>query len=546
MNILIVIQTAGQHNLAVAEANITYCIHNYHRVFVIEIAADENSSALQNRNEPDYLRLPYNPDQGMLFLQKDFLKITGFLHRHGFAPDVIEFYDEFALAYLFTQHVLTGFTFASTTKIMLNLTGEQLHSPFTLAEGNTLPAYFQRTALHFLLRASDAVFCHHPTLRATLAKDYENLAVKLEATSFQDDSSNLFFQKKYAALQPGTKVNGTTTLQSKKNYPFTGGKEQSIQISNETPLLSVIIPYFNMHDYITETIASVLNSTYKHIEIIIVNDGSTAPSTAEILNRLQTQSKTIRVIHQQNGGVARARNNGIAAAEGEIIALLDADDLVTPSYYEKAVNLLKRFDNIGFVGCWTEFFNDQRTIDHWITHNPEPPLFFLLNTINTQALVIKKTALVNYGLHDPNLKMVLDDWESAINMLVHGIRGIVIPEFLFRYRIRPNSVFRSNTDQWIKSYQKIIDKHFQNLTDYTKDLLILLTVNGPNIFYKAPEQLTDYYHIMNTLPNYRIRHSLLTKMINRYYNFVELNPLGIKIRTALKRKHASSEKPLAT
>jgi glycosyltransferase involved in cell wall biosynthesis len=535
VNILFIIQTHGSQTLDIVRANLAYCASHNHRFFTVEINDDEENSISSEKNSTaGHLRLARNFKQPMYSRHNEFLKIIDGLKQDGFTPNLVEFYDEYDLAYLIAQNILTQSAFAQHAKMILNITNQKPLEQFTIQEENSLPEYFKHIVLQFLLNACDAAFCYHPQGFEFLSKKYERQSARVEQVFFDSRSADLVFQRKYKFFV----VDKVSKKGPPKNkyYPFALGKELSIPISADAPLLSIVIPYFNMGAYIDETIASILNSTYKNIEIILVNDGSTEPATNETLNRIEQQHPAVRVFNQQNSGVAAARNNGIAAAQGEIIALLDADDLVAPHYYQKAVELLKRFDNVGFVGCWTEFFNESGVVDHWITHNPEPPLFFLLNTINTQAIVVKKAALEKYGLHDGSLNMMLDDWESAINMLVHGIRGIVIPEFLFHYRIRTNSVYRSHADQWIKSYQKILTKHFDNLQAYSKDLLLLLTANGPNIFYKAPELLPDYYRIMTKMPNFRIRDSLLTKLINQYYNFVELNPLGIKIRNALKPK----------
>jgi glycosyltransferase involved in cell wall biosynthesis len=540
MDILFIIQTQGSQTLDIVKANLAYCAWHHHRVFIIELNDHGNTSIPAEKNSiAGYVGLIYDSKQEISASHKNFLKISEALDQEHFTPDIVEFYDEYNLAYLITQNVLTQLAFAANAKIILNITSQKPLEQFAIPEEHSLPGYFQRTVLQFLLTASQATFCYHSQIFELLSQKYEKQSHRVEQVFFDSRSADLTFQRKYRCFV-GDDVSLTELLQS-RYYPFASGKEVSMPISAESPLLSVVIPYFNMGAYIDETITSILNSSYKNIEIILVNDGSTDPATNEVLNRIG-EHQAIRVIHQQNSGVAAARNNGIASAQGEIIALLDADDLVASTYYQKAVELLKRFDNVGFIGCWTEFFNESGMVDHWITHNPEPPLFFILNTINTQAIVVKKAALEKYGLHDSSLNMMLDDWESAINMLAHGIRGIVIPEFLFRYRIRRNSVYHSHADRWIKSYQAIITKHFDNLQEYSKDLLLLLIANGPNIFYKAPEQLPDYYRIMSKVSNFRIRDSLLTKLINQYYNFVELNPLGIKIRNALKPKHRASMK----
>jgi len=96
------------------------------------------------------------------------------------------------------------------------------------------------------------------------------------------------------------------------------------------PLVSVVIPCFNQAQYLNESISSVLDAYRGPLEIIVVDDGSTASRTDIHLRAAEALSPAVRVISQQNAGLSGARNTGIAAANGEFVQLLDADDLIVP------------------------------------------------------------------------------------------------------------------------------------------------------------------------------------------------------------------------
>ncbi len=106
----------------------------------------------------------------------------------------------------------------------------------------------------------------------------------------------------------------------------------------ETPAVSLLIAVYNTETYLERCLDSLLNQSLANIEIVAVNDGSTDQSPA-ILETYQKRDERIRVIHQQNRGLGAVRNKGIAAARGEFIAFIDADDWVEPDYclrmYEK-------------------------------------------------------------------------------------------------------------------------------------------------------------------------------------------------------------------
>lgn len=96
----------------------------------------------------------------------------------------------------------------------------------------------------------------------------------------------------------------------------------------EKPLISVIIPVYNVENYLNNCVHDVVNQTYRNLEIILVDDGST-DSSRQICDVWATKDARIRVIHKQNGGLSDARNKGIALAKGEYIMFVDSDDIVS-------------------------------------------------------------------------------------------------------------------------------------------------------------------------------------------------------------------------
>nr|WP_321460251.1 glycosyltransferase [uncultured Cohaesibacter sp.] len=253
------------------------------------------------------------------------------------------------------------------------------------------------------------------------------------------------------------------------------------------PELSVVIPYFNMGAFIDETLKSVLQCSKKDLELVLVNDGSTDPQSQERLLQLHSDyglsEEQLRIITIPNGGVANARNTGVRHARAPLVTLLDSDDLIGARYYEKAVNILSAYDNVSFCGAWIEDYNSHGRIRNWATWNAEPPHQLILNQTNCQSLVYKRAAFEDSGWHDPDLRMYLDDWEGVISLIAGGHRGVMIPEALFEYRIRANSIFRSNRSLWDINFEKITHKHRDLYNHWGADIAAFMNVNGPNKFY---------------------------------------------------------------
>ena len=125
------------------------------------------------------------------------------------------------------------------------------------------------------------------------------------------------------------------------------------------PLLTVVIPIYNAEKYIKDVVACVISQTYKSIELILVDDGSTDKS-AKICDEYQSKYSFIKVIHKANGGVHTARNTGLEAATGEYICFIDSDDWINEDYCELLMNAIL-ITNSDFAACGfiTEYAEDK-------------------------------------------------------------------------------------------------------------------------------------------------------------------------------------------
>jgi len=114
-------------------------------------------------------------------------------------------------------------------------------------------------------------------------------------------------------------------------------------------LVSIIIPVYNVKPYLIEALDSVLCQSYKNLEIIIIDDGSTDGSE-EVCNEYALKDKRIRLIHQKNKGLSSARNVGLNIMSGEMVCFLDSDDAYHPDYVREMVSALVR-ENVDMVFC---------------------------------------------------------------------------------------------------------------------------------------------------------------------------------------------------
>ena len=121
--------------------------------------------------------------------------------------------------------------------------------------------------------------------------------------------------------------------------------------------ISVIVPVYNVEQYLERCVASIINQTYKNLEIILVNDGST-DNSGQLCDELAKKDYRIRVIHKKNGGLSDARNVGIAEAEAELIGFIDSDDYIDEDMYEMLINNLKAVNaDLSMCGHYDVYHN---------------------------------------------------------------------------------------------------------------------------------------------------------------------------------------------
>lgn len=134
-------------------------------------------------------------------------------------------------------------------------------------------------------------------------------------------------------------------------------ERQDTTITQETPLVSIIVPVYQVKEYISECVESLLAQTYTNLEILLVDDGSTDGS-GEICDEYAAKNSRVRVVHQGNQGLSAARNTGIEIAKGEYLAFVDSDDVVMPAFIETLYELLGKYQAdiaaCAFIKCPTE------------------------------------------------------------------------------------------------------------------------------------------------------------------------------------------------
>ena len=153
-------------------------------------------------------------------------------------------------------------------------------------------------------------------------------------------------------------------------------------------LVSIIVPIYNVEKYLEKCIKSLINQTYRNLEIILINDGSTDES-CKICKRYKNQDNRILFINKKNGGSASAKNIGLKIAKGDYIAFVDSDDFIELDMIEYMVNTIKKY-NSDIVQC--------KLRDYYTN-----TIYFKQEEINEKSMDVKEF-----------LYLILKQWENSL------------------------------------------------------------------------------------------------------------------------------------
>jgi len=234
------------------------------------------------------------------------------------------------------------------------------------------------------------------------------------------------------------------------------------------PRVSVVVPCYNLGPYLAEAVDSALGQTFTDLEIVVVDDGSTDPETRAILDTF-SRPKT-RVLRSENRGLPGAKNFGIGHTTGELLCMLDADDVLEPHMLERSVAALDAAPSIAFASHWLRTFGDEQW--DWTPSSCDFPALLDMNTVNGSALV-RRSAVESIGGFDETFLDGCEDWDFWITMVEQGHPGTIIPEFLFRYRRRTGSMSRvMMEDKHPSLYRRLASKHAASYRAHLDALLV--------------------------------------------------------------------------
>lgn len=282
-------------------------------------------------------------------------------------------------------------------------------------------------------------------------------------------------------------------------------------------IISVIIPVYNTKNYLNKCIDSVLRQTYKNIEIIIIDDGSTDGS-AELCDMYAKKDKRIKVLHKENSGVSDARNHGLKIAKGKYIGFVDSDDYIEETMYEYLYNLIKK--NNADMSICNVFLVEGKSIREQNTNKGVE--IKQLNKLQVLDEILLDRNIQSYSCNKLFKKELFKDVKypsgkkyediQTIFYLLENCENVVISDLPQYYYVkRDESIVNKVSEKTILDYIEIIENRYEYVKTKYKELY------KNNIYYYTKTLITAYkdaYYLKNVSETLR-------QKLEIYYNKVK-------------------------
>lgn len=291
------------------------------------------------------------------------------------------------------------------------------------------------------------------------------------------------------------------------------------------PKISIIIPVFNVEEYLNECIDSVIRQTLDDIEIIIINDGSTDESI-KIIEEYKDKLKNVKIIDKKNEGLSITRNLGIDKSSGEYLMFLDSDDYLEPDTCEFMYKLVKE-NNADVAECSIKLFNNVSGEESFILHdmkknidvisNEEAIDMYLKYQIRGYVCnkIFRREFIMKNKIKFP-IGVLYEDMIVSLKACSLANKIILSNKALYNYRQRDNSVSKNITER--------------NINDYVGEIYRCINYCNENINIEKHKDSLDTFFIMNFLNGinwyiklYDCKYNKIYKNYNKYFGVLSNN-----------------------
>ena len=300
------------------------------------------------------------------------------------------------------------------------------------------------------------------------------------------------------------------------------------------PVISVIIPVYNVEKYLKKCIQSIIDQTYKNLEIILVDDGS-SDNSGKICDEFAQKYNRIKVIHKTNGGLSDARNAGLDIMSGEWVSFVDSDDFVSPYYIENLHYLVNKYDVDIAITSFVRFYNENTKLSsskisnqEVLLHDPNDAVKNMLYgkyySVSAWSKMYKKDLFYNKRFTKGK---IYEDFELMPIITSQSKKVAFCNVIDYFYYCRQNSITKSDfSKKNMQGYEALdsLDRYFSNnlsIKNVLKDI-------------RALSPLTDLPKIKIFSDNEKVLFDEVSKNINKKRLFILLFNKNINLKLKIK------------
>lgn len=304
----------------------------------------------------------------------------------------------------------------------------------------------------------------------------------------------------------------------------------------ETPLISIIVPCYNVEEYLPKCVDSLLGQTYRNIEIFLVDDGS-PDRCGQLCDEYAAKDSRIRVIHKENGGLVSARNAGYDIARGEWFTFLDSDDWLDLDTFEKLIEQVNKYPNLDMI-FWIsqQELNGKTVTGKWqwdlneYTHSYQGKenlelarrvLDYKYGIAASYDKLIKTSYAKRTGLkHDDRLRQGMEGEEFALRSFYYASNTLYIKQRFYHYRYNPTSITKivsEKNSEYNTQSLKVIEEDISNFKEPSFYKQTLLNRTAITIVSMA---MNTYFTPQNC-EQYIVRRNKFITLLNGYSLYIE-------------------------
>lgn len=317
-------------------------------------------------------------------------------------------------------------------------------------------------------------------------------------------------------------------------------------------IVSIVVPVYNAEKSLKKCVNLIQHQTYRNIEIILVDDGSTDKSGV-VCDALKNSDKRIKVIHTDNAGVSSARNDGIKISTGKYITFVDSDDYIEKNMIEVMINQIIN-NNADICICGNSDVDEKGNIINFTSLDANSKIFKMDNISALKCMLdekpyngvcwgkLYKRSLFNDLYFNRKIR-IAEDLEVLYKVFYKAKQVVYIPDALYNYSINTTSVTHDLlSDKWLDEINvcdeivKFSEEHCQEISDYAKKRYIRINFTLAERIFEHNYNMISLKEIKSNLKKYKLNNkNILNKNFKIKIFLIEYIPFVLKIYYKLKK-----------